>query len=163
MKKIIVDPDPRLRKVCAEVTTINKKVTKLAAEMLSIVTTMRNNPDKYPGKPLGLAAPQVGEMIQLFVIDTPSYSLTMLNPRIIKTAGSCRVLENCLSLPGRKFLVKRPKLVKVRGLDLNGNVRSVRLHDQLAQVLIHEVEHLRGIMLDNVMFQEVFPLESIPK
>lgn len=156
MKKILIDPDPRLRKACAEVTNIDRKITSLADELLSVIRHIRNNPDNFPQQAIGIAAPQVGELLQLFVIDMPAYSLTMVNPLITKTAGSHRVVETCLSLPGRYFLLERPKVVKIKGLDLEGRERSIKLHDVLAQALIHEVEHLKGIMVDKVALAEVF-------
>ncbi len=160
MKKILVDPDPRLRKVCADVTNIDRKITKLAAELLSIIRHMRNNPKKFNQIPFGLAACQVGELLQLFVIDTPAYSLTMINPTITKITGRHKVVEGCLSLPGRMFFVDRPKVVKLRGLDLDGKEISVKQHGLLAQALIHEVEHLNGIMVDNIAITEMVKDDS---
>ncbi len=155
MRQIIVDPDPRLRKICKEVTDIDAGIKSLVKELLEMIADRNNNPEKYETGAVGIAAPQVGELIQLFVIDTPSFSLTLINPRITKTAGSHRVYESCLSLPGRMFLVERPKVVKVKGMDIDGNQRTVKVHDFLAQAVIHEIHHLRGILLDNVAIAEV--------
>jgi len=152
---LLLDPDPRLRKICSEVETIDSYVLALAKELTDFI---RHGPVKckdWEIAPLGMAAPQLGELIKLFVIDTPAFSLTMINPRLIKTVGSHRLEEGCLSLPGRNFIVERPKLVKVRGLDLEGRERSVKLHDTLAQCVMHEMEHLHGILVDNQAIMEI--------
>jgi peptide deformylase len=79
----------------------------------------------------------------------------MINPRLIKTVGSHRLDERCLSLPGRAFIVERPKVVKFKGLTLDGQERSIKLHDTLAQCVMHEMEHLQGILVDNVAITEL--------
>lgn len=140
MRELLLDPDPRLRKICKEVTTVSSQIIDLAAEMQEFVK----------GKALGLAAPQFGELVQLFIIETLGYSLALLNPRIVKMGKLRRVQEGCLSLPGRLFIVERPKVVKFTGMDLEGRLRTIKLHDHLAQVAVHEIEHLHGIMVDNI-------------
>lgn len=140
MRQLLLDPDPRLRKVCQEVTTVTSQIIDLAAEMQEWIL----------GKGYGLAAPQFGELIRLIVIEVPGMSATMVNPKLVKTIGSRRLWERCLSLPGRIYLVQRPKVVKVRWTDLQEASHTTKAHDTLAQVLMHELEHLQGIMLDNV-------------
>ena len=152
MKKLLLDPDPRLRKVCAEVSAIDGYIKSLASELFQLIDKIRTE-----GKvdPIGLAAPQLGELVQLFVIDTPAFKLVMINPRPVKLAGVHRLQEGCLSLPGRLFITERPKVVKIRGLTLEGEERSVKVHDELAQAMMHEMEHLQGIMVDNVALVEL--------
>jgi len=155
MRTLLLDPDDRLRRICSEVKTINSYVKALANELTDFI---RRGPVKHKDwelTPLGMAAPQLGELIQLFVIDTPALSLTMINPRLIKTVGSHKLYEGCLSLPGRTFIVERPKIVKFKGLDLEGRERSFRLRDDMAQCAIHEMEHLRGILVDNQAITEI--------
>lgn len=155
MRTLLLDPDPRLRKVCSEVKTIDRYVKALAKELTDFI---KRGPVKHKDweiTPLGIAAPQLGELINLFVIDTPAFSLTMINPKLTRTAGSHKLYEGCLSLPGRTFIVERPKVVKIWGLDLEGRGRSVKLHDELAQCVMHEMEHLRGILVDNVAITEM--------
>ena len=155
MRTLLLDPDDRLRKICSEVKTIDSYVIALANELRNFV---RRGPVKHKDwelTPLGMAAPQLGELIQLFIIDTPALSLTMINPRLIKTVGSHKLYEGCLSLPGRTFIVERPKIVKFKGLDLEGQERSFRLRDTMAQCVIHEMEHLVGILVDNQAITEI--------
>lgn len=155
MRKLIVDPDPRLRKMCAEVTKFDSHLEKLAQEMMKFVSSYKYELGGAEYVPLGLAAPQMGELIQLFILYTPAYSLAICNPRITKVAHPHKVYESCLSLPGRLFVVERPKIVKFKGLGLDGVEKTVKLHDDLAQAAVHEMEHLRGILLDNVAAGEV--------
>jgi len=155
MRKLVLDPDPRLRKVCARVEKIDSYVRALAKEMLNYVQVYTHMVGEQELKSLGLAAPQFGELLQLFVISTPALSITAINPRLTKTAGSRKLYEACLSLPGRMFVVERPKLVKFKGLTLGGEERTWKVHDQLAQVVMHEMEHLRGILVVDVAITEV--------
>ncbi|MBU1067009.1 peptide deformylase, partial [Patescibacteria group bacterium] len=71
------------------------------------------------------------------------------------TAGSRKLYEACLSLPGRMFVVERPKLVKFHFTTLGGEERTWKVHDQLAQAVMHEMEHLRGILVVDVAITEV--------
>lgn len=152
MKKILVDPDPRLRKICSEVTTIDKYIKALVREMQKVISHWNENSNDIT---VGLAAPQLGELVKLFIIETTSYSLVMMNPVIIKAKHTIRRVEGCLSLPGRHFLVERPKVLKFHGLTLEGQEKSTKLHDSLAQIAMHEIEHLSGIMIDNIALAEI--------
>jgi peptide deformylase len=155
MKKILVDPDPRLRKICADITNIDGYVRSLAKELSKVIAHSSYKIEDYVMSPIGMAAPQLGELVRLFVIETPGFSVVMINPQLTKTSGSHRLYESCMSIPGRTFVVERPKVVKLKGLDLEGNERSIKVHDTLAQAVMHETEHLHGIMVDNVAVAEV--------
>lgn len=153
--KLLKDPDPRLRKICAPISTIDDYIIELAEAMRNFIQEFGEK-DKDPRlSPIGVAAPQFGHLVQLFVIHMPSFETTMVNPRIIKMSGSRRHIEGCLCMPGRYFLVDRPKILKVKGLDLAGRDRAVKAHDHLAGAILHEMEHLGGILVDNVAITEV--------
>lgn len=155
-RRLVVDPDPRLRKMCADVLKIDDKILRLANELLAYIRRANKTIVVGGVKPMGLAAPQLGELVRLFIIDTPNFSLTMANPRLVKTVGTHNLYEQCLSLPGREFIVARPKIVKIRGLGLDGVERTVKVHGELAQAVMHEMDHLGGILIDNRALKEVF-------
>ncbi len=142
MRELLVDPDPRLRKICTDITVVDTRITTLAREMEQFA--------EKTGHLLGLAAPQLGELVKLFIIRVPGYEAVLMNPRIVYHKGTQRMWEECLSLPGKTFLVKRPKIMKIKALDLTGRERTVKGSGLLARVLMHELEHLHGIMVDNV-------------
>lgn len=147
MRKLLLDPDPRLRKICSEVTRIDGSIKELVKELR----------EHIKDNIIGLAAPQLGELIQVFVLDLKNISLVMINPRIIYEKDERQVIEGCESLPGRLFVLKRPKLIKIKGLNLEGEERAVKGRDFLAQVLRHEMGHLRGILVDNEAVRELPP------
>ena len=140
MRTLLTVPDPRLRKMCKEITTIDGYIKELVQEMQKFIRE----------RGVGLAAPQFGELINVFVLNYHGIELALINARVTRAVGEHVVFEQCLSIPGRNFFVKRPKIVKVKGLDINGQERSIKGRDFLAQVLIHEVEHCRGILLEDV-------------
>lgn len=139
---LLTVPNERLRKVSRPVTDPRDVyVRELAEYMFSQLESLHA---------LGLAAPQFGELSCLIVVKLQGIELVLVNPEITKRKGEHLVTEGCTSIPGRAFVVKRPKIVKVRGYDLDGKVHSVKGHDLLAQVLCHEVDHLGGVLIDKI-------------
>lgn len=138
---IVKYPDPILTTPCEKVTwdKFDGELKQLAKEML------RTLPD---ARGIGLAAPQVGKSIQLFVIKlSPNgVPLVMVNPKIIKSQGKNRVLEGCLSLLGFWHFVKRARVVVVEGQGLDGEPFRIEGEGLLAMVLQHEIDHLNGIL-----------------
>ncbi len=139
---IVIFPDPRLRRKCAPVNEVNASIRKLAADM---VETM------YDAPGIGLAAPQVGKVIRMFVMDTteaeddPPSSEVLINPEIVSMAEEKDVREEgCLSLPGHFGDVTRPVTVQVKytGLDEREHLRTF---DGVQAVCVqHELDHLNG-------------------
>ena len=147
--QLITVPDPRLRKRCEEVKRIDRSVRALVKEMQSYV-------GKLGGYGFGLAAPQFGELLQIFVINCFGFEAVLINPSITKESEKYHIVqEGCLSIPGEYFLVKRPKIVKMRGLGINGEQRSVKGHDYIAQVLMHEYQHLYGILVEDIALRRI--------
>jgi len=110
-----------------------------------------------PLRAVGLSAPQFGELDRLIVVRLqehgaliPQIELVLVNPEVVKKRGEHTVVEGCTSIPGKHFEVKRPKIVKVRGIGLDGKMHSVKGHDLLAQVLMHEIDHLDGVLIDKI-------------
>jgi len=135
-------PNPILKKKAKAIKKIDSKIKKLIADMEE---TMRAEPG------VGLAAPQVGESIRLFVADIGEGIIVMINPKIVKRKGEQTFMEGCLCLPGLDAPVKRASYVKVKGMNLKGKIREVEAQGLLAQVFQHEIDHLDGkVFIDRV-------------
>ena len=136
--------DEILKKRAREVEEINSKIKELAEDMME---TMH----KYDG--VGLAAPQVGILKRVIVIDLYDEEnvYTLINPVIKKEKGEQIVDEGCLSFPNQYGKVRRPKTVVVETLDINGKKVRIEAKDLLAQALSHEIDHLNGeVFIDKV-------------
>ena len=136
--------DEILKKRAREVEEINSKIKELAEDMME---TMH----KYDG--VGLAAPQVGILKRVIVIDLYDEEnvYTLINPVIKKEKGEQIVDEGCLSFPNQYGKVRRPKTVVVEALDINGKKVRIEAKDLLAQALSHEIDHLNGeVFIDKV-------------
>ena len=135
-RKIVQYGDDTLRRVCRPVDTITKNVLTLLDDMAE---TMR------AADGVGLAAPQVGILRRIIVIETePGQLIELINPKIIAMAGEQEGSEGCLSLPGQFGMVKRPKYVTVRAIDRHGKEFEMSGSDLLARAFCHELEHLDG-------------------
>lgn len=134
--------DPILRKRARDIEEIDERIKELASDM---VDTMH----KFDG--VGLAAPQVGILKRLIVIDLGDEEniYTLINPVIIKQKGEQIVDEGCLSFPNQYGKVRRPKHVIVEALDINGKKVRIDAKDLLAQALSHEIDHLNGEVFIN--------------
>lgn len=146
--------DPILRKRAREIEEIDERIKELASDMMD---TMH----KFDG--VGLAAPQVGILKRLIVIDLGDEEniFTLINPVIVKQKGEQIVDEGCLSFPNQYGKVKRPKHVIVDALDINGKKVRIDAKDLLAQALSHEIDHLNGEVFINKV--EEGTLETISK
>jgi len=132
--------DPVLKQVAKEVTDIDGSLVRLVEDMLE---TMYDEPG------LGLAAPQVGVRKRLFVYDleegeAPS---VLINPEIVESDGEWEFMEGCLSVPGLSWVITRPKLIHIRGLDLDGNERNIEADELESRLYQHEMDHLNGVLL----------------
>ena len=144
IRNLRYDKDEILRKRSREIEVIDDKIRELAYDMME---TMH----KYDG--VGLAAPQVGILKRLIVIDLyeEGTQFILINPVIVKTKGEQICQEGCLSFPNQFGKVKRPKEVEVVALDLNGNKIRVKGKDLLAQALSHEIDHLEGKLFIDII------------
>lgn len=130
--------DPCLRKVCKEVKNINARTKILIDDMLDTM---------YEANGVGLAAPQVGIVKRIVVIDIgDEHPLTLINPEIIETSGEQTGDEGCLSLPGKVGQVTRPMHVVCKALDRDMNEITVTGEGLLARAICHETDHLEGIL-----------------
>ena len=134
--KILKVGDDTLRKVCRPVDTVNNRVLTLLDDM---VETMR------AADGVGLAAPQVGVLRRIVVIETPDDGLfELINPKIIAFSGEQETEEGCLSIPGRWGTTRRPMHVTVRAMNRRGETFDVTGSGLLAKAFCHEIDHLDG-------------------
>ena len=131
-------PDEVLTKKCREVTDFDERLWTLLDDMYD---TMKEN------NGVGLAAPQVGVLRRVVVIDIGEGKIELVNPKIIARSKETETTdEGCLSLPGAAGLVERPKAVTVAAQDRNGKEFQLAGKDLLARAFCHELDHLDGIM-----------------
>lgn len=147
LRNIRFNGDEILRKKSKEVTKIDDKVRMLLDDMLDTM---------YEADGVGLAAPQVGILRRIVVIDIDDGNVyKMINPKIIKISGEQTDQEGCLSIPNRKGIVKRPNKVTVVYTDENGIEKTLEAEDLLARCICHEIDHLDGILFIDKMQKEL--------
>lgn len=146
IRQIRLSNDEILRKTSREVEEVNDKIRELLQDMLE---TMH----RYNG--VGLAAPQVGVLKRVIVIDLydGSEPLQLVNPKIVKAKGKQEVEEGCLSFPNEYAKLIRPREVVVEALNEKGEKVKIVGKDLLAQALAHEIDHLNGILFVDNMLQ----------
>lgn len=128
--------DPILNKVCKEVKEINERTLELIDDMFDTM---------YETNGVGLAAPQVGVLKRIVVIDTTGEDpVLMINPRIIETSGEQSGWEGCLSVPGKYGMVTRPNYVKAVAFNENMEEFTIEGTELMARAICHELEHLDG-------------------
>ena len=136
IRNITVIGDEVLNKECREVKEVNDRTRELIADMLDTM---------YEANGVGLAAPQVGVLKRIVVIDvTGEDPIVMINPRIVESSGEQTGYEGCLSVPGKSGIVTRPNYVKAVALDQNMKEIEVEGTELLARAICHELEHLDG-------------------
>jgi peptide deformylase len=140
LRKIRTQGDKVLNKPCKPVTEMTSRTEDLIDDMIETM---------YDADGVGLAAPQVGILKRLFVIDvTPEGNspIVFINPEILSVEGEQTGLEGCLSVPGKSGVVKRPNYVKVRALDEHMQPYELEGTELLARAICHECDHLDGHM-----------------
>lgn len=137
LRTIRIMGDEKLEKVCRPVTEMTPRTKELIQDMLDTM---------YDAEGVGLAAPQVGILKRIVVIDIGEGPIVMVNPEILETSGEQTGQEGCLSLPGQAGIVTRPNYVKVRALDENMQEYELEGTELLARAICHECDHLEGIM-----------------
>ncbi|SHN48767.1 peptide deformylase [Butyrivibrio hungatei DSM 14810] len=132
--------DDVLAKKCKDVKEITPRIQELVADMLETM---------YEANGVGLAAPQVGILKRVVVIDCSpegDQPIVMINPEILETSGEQTGYEGCLSLPGKSGIVTRPNYVKAKAVDLEGKEYIIEGEELLARAICHELDHLDGHM-----------------
>ena len=141
-RPILIHPDPRLKKVCAPVSNISDELRELAKDMLETM---------YDAPGIGLAAPQVGVLSRLIVLDCVKEEgaeprpMVMINPEITASSEALNTYEEgCLSIPEEYAEVTRPAEVEVKWIDLDGREQKAGFDGLWATCVQHEIDHLNG-------------------
>ncbi len=137
IRNIVKTGDPVLTKVCRPVEKFDAKLHQLLDDMYETMIQANG---------VGLAAPQVGLLRRLCVIDVGDGPIELINPVIVETSGTQNDAEGCLSFPGEFGMVERPNYVKARYQDRNGDWYEVEGEELLARALCHEIDHLDGVL-----------------
>ena len=131
-------PDPILKQKSKRVRIINKSIQRLIGNMLETM---------HAASGVGLAAPQIGNLLRVIVIGIPEEEdIALINPKIVRRTGERLVNEGCLSVPGYIGQVERSVSVTVKGRDQNGREIRIKANGLLAQALEHEIDHINGVL-----------------
>ena len=142
LRKILTDKEPALHSVCKPVVNFDNRLHKLLDDMAETL-------EKANG--VGLAAPQVGILRRVVIVDTGEEILELVNPVMLETSGEQVGPEGCLSVPGKYGLVKRPYYAKVRAQDRYGEWFEAEGEELIGRCFCHELDHLDGIVYTQVM------------
>lgn len=137
LRQIRIQGDDVLEKVCRPVEKISPRIATLIEDMIETM---------YENDGVGLAAPQVGVLRRIAVIDVGEGPIVLINPVVLETSGSQTGEEGCLSLPGKAGQVTRPNYAKVRAFDEHMQEYEIEGQELLARALLHEIDHLDGHM-----------------
>lgn len=152
IRNVRLSGDPILRKISKEVKEVTPKIRVLVDDMLETM---------YDKEGVGLAAPQVGILKRIVVIDIGDGPLVMINPRLVREEGSQTGDEGCLSVPGKAGQVTRPNDVTVRYMDVDGEDYELDGTELLARAICHEVEHLDGKLYTDIVEGELY--DAVPE
>ena len=142
LRKILTDAEPALHKTCRPVINFDQR-------LFTLLDDMRETLIESGG--VGLAAPQVGILRRVVLVDTGEEILELINPTLVETDGEQEGPEGCLSVPGKYGLVKRPYYAKVRAQDRNGDWYEAEGEELIARCFCHELDHLDGIIYTEIM------------
>ena len=146
LRTIRIQGDPVLTKKCREITEMTPKIKELIDDMLDTM---------YEAMGVGLAAPQVGILKRIVVIDIGEGPIVLINPEILETSGEQTGDEGCLSVPGMAGQVTRPNYVKVKAMDEDMNEVIYEGTELLARAFCHEIDHLDGKMYTDLVEGEL--------
>lgn len=142
LRNILTDKEPALHKVCRPVINFDGRLHTLLEDMRETLIESGG---------VGLAAPQVGILRRVVLVDTGEEILELVNPELVETDGEQEGPEGCLSVPGKYGLVKRPYFAKVRAQDRDGQWFEAEGEELIARCFCHELDHLDGIIYTQVM------------
>lgn len=149
-RNILTEGDPMLRKTCRPVERFDSRLHALLDDMIETMNRANG---------VGLAAPQVGILRRVVVIDVGEGPIELINPQVVSSQGEQEGQEGCLSCPGEWGIVRRPAKVTVEALDRNGKPFTVTGEDLLAVALCHETDHLEGRIFKDIALRMVDPEE----
>lgn len=155
IKEIVKYPSPILEQKCAEVVKFDEELAQLLDDMHETMVAVDG---------IGLAAPQVGEAIQVAIVDLGEGEgqdlIELINPVVTAIGGSEIEIEGCLSFPDVFGEVERPYYVKVEAQERDGSLYELEAEDYEARAILHEIDHLNGVLFNTKMIR-VVPLEEL--
>ena len=142
IRKIVKHPAPVLQQKCKEVVKFDKKLAKLLDDMYDTMVAADG---------IGLAAPQIGEAVRVAIVDMGEGQdvIEMVNPVVTAIGGSEIEVEGCLSFPGLYGEVERPFFVRIEAQERNGSLYELEAEDYEARAILHEIDHLNGVLFDS--------------
>jgi len=161
IKKIVDVKNPILRKKAKRVKTIDKKIKKIISDMKD---TLYSHKDP---EGVGLAAPQIGKSLQIFITDFEGNRLTIINPRVKKvghakkTKNPTKQLAGCLSLPHYDGPLARAKRITINYQNEKGKKQSHEFRGFMAQIMQHEIDHLNGVLFIDKLIEKKRPLYKL--
>ena len=145
-RNILKMGDPLLRK-------ISKPVTEFDAKLWQLLDDLQDTLHHAEG--LGLAAPQVGVLKRVCIVEYDDVLYELVNPRLVKSSGKCVDNEGCLSVVGFRGLVERPEKIDITYFDRNGTEQNLHAEGYFARVFLHEMDHLDGILFADKMKKKI--------
>ncbi len=161
IRKIVDIKNPALRKKSKPVAKVDKKVKQLIADLWETLAAQKDP------EGIGLAAPQIGKNLRIFIVSYGKLQQAFINPKVLKitkiikkqkTKHKERILEGCLSLPYYYSPIKRAKKVEIEYLDENGNQKKEEFNGFPAQIIQHELDHLEGKVFVDHSLEQKLPL-----
>lgn len=153
LRNIVLENEELIRRISRPVDEITPRILTLLDDMADTMY--------YENRGIGIAAPQVGVLRRIFVVDVGDDhgKIEFINPEIIRREGTQTFMEGCLSVPGKNAEVERPAEVTIRALDRNGNEFTLDADGLLAVCICHEYDHLDGILfidkaIDGVIYEQ---------
>ena len=144
LRNILNESDPILRKKCRPVEKFDDRLHQLLDDMIETMNSVNG---------VGLAAPQVGVLRRVCIVDVGEGPIELINPVVTQTVGAVVDNEGCLSSPGEYALVERPEEVTVEALDRHGNAFEIEGGGLMARALCHETDHLDGKLFKDIMIR----------
>jgi peptide deformylase len=146
LRKILTKEESVLHKRCRPVTVFDEKLHDLLDDMAETLVEANG---------VGLAAPQVGILRRIFIVDIGEEIVELINPEIIETEGEQDGMEGCLSVPNEFWLVKRPMRVKAKAQDRYGDWFEIEGEELIARCLCHENDHLDGHLYTEIAYHKL--------
>jgi peptide deformylase len=152
IREIVKHPAPVLQQQCKEVVKFDKKLAKLLDDMYDTMVAADG---------IGLAAPQIGEAVRVAIVDMGEGQdvIEMVNPVVTAIGGSEIEVEGCLSFPDLFGEVERPFFVRVEAQERSGALYELEAEDYEARAILHEIDHLNGVLFDSKIIRVVDPSE----
>ncbi len=151
IRNIIKEGDEILKKKSRDVTVFDEKLSLLLDDMKETMY-------KFDG--VGLAAPQIGVLKNIIVVDDGEIFCELVNPKIINSSGNQYGIEGCLSCPNQFGMVNRPNFIEVVAFDRNGKQFYLKAEELLARILCHEIDHLHGKLFKEIAKELLTPKEA---